>query len=203
MGNKTGIDKHRPYYGVTRLNPGHKSGIDLPNEASGTVPSQEWKLRNFRQKWFAGETISVAIGQGATTVTPLQIARALGGIAAGGVWHSAAPAGFLPLRSERAWHEWALNPEHVHRVIYGTYGVVNEGGTGVRAKIPGIDVCGKTGSAQIASEEYEKAQKDVKDNAPGNRRACAVLFSRRFIGWAEAAGERGCSRAISAAPTAK
>ena len=49
----------------------------------GIVPSPEWKLRNFRQKWFAGETISVSIGQGQTTVTPLQMARAIGGIAHG------------------------------------------------------------------------------------------------------------------------
>ncbi len=62
-------------------------------------------------------------------------------------------------------HEWALNPDNVHEVVYGMYGVVNEGGTGVRAKIPGIDVCGKTGSAQVASDEYEKTHKDVKDNA--------------------------------------
>src|SRR5580658_1989207 len=76
VGNKTGIDNIAYYADQAGL--GHKSGVDLPNEASGTVPSPEWKLRNFRQKWFAGETISVSIGQGATTVTPLQLARALG-----------------------------------------------------------------------------------------------------------------------------
>ena len=48
------------------------------------MPSEEWKLRNFRQKWFAGETISVGIGQGAVAVTPVQLARAIGAIASGG-----------------------------------------------------------------------------------------------------------------------
>jgi penicillin-binding protein 2 len=161
VGNKTGIDNIAYYADQAGL--GQKTGVDLPNEASGTVPSPEWKLRNFRQKWFAGETISVSIGQGATTVTPLQLARALGGIAAGGVWH--VPHLLLSATKTEQPHEWALNPENVHKVVYGTYGVVNEGGTGGRARIPGIDVCGKTGSAQIASEEYEKAHKDVKDNA--------------------------------------
>jgi penicillin-binding protein 2 len=161
VGNKTGIDNIAYYADQSGL--GHKSGIDLPNEAAGTVPSPEWKLRNFRQKWFAGETISVSIGQGALTVTPLQIARAIGGLATGGVWH--VPHLLLSSTKTEKPHEWALNPENVHRVVYGTYGVVNEGGTGVRAKIPNIDVCGKTGSAQIASEDYEKAHKDVKDNA--------------------------------------
>src|SRR5947209_10783802 len=62
-------------------------------------------------------------------------------------------------------HEWSLNPENVKKVVYGMYGVVNEGGTGGRAKLQGIDVCGKTGSAQVASEAYEKTHKDIKDNA--------------------------------------
>ena len=66
---------------------GQKTGIDLPHEAEGIVPSSEWKIRNFRQKWYSGETISVAIGQGALTVTPIQLARAIGGIAMGGVWY--------------------------------------------------------------------------------------------------------------------
>ena len=65
---------------------GHKTGIDLPNEKEGVAPSAPWKLRTQRQKWYAGETISLAIGQGALTVTPLQLARAIGGIAMGGVW---------------------------------------------------------------------------------------------------------------------
>ncbi|MDP9054070.1 MAG: penicillin-binding protein 2 [Acidobacteriota bacterium] len=161
VGNKTGIDNIAYYADQAGL--GHKTGIDLPNEAAGTVPSPEWKLRNFRQKWFAGETISVSIGQGALTVTPLQLARAIGGLASGGVWHI--PHMLLSATNTQKPHEWALSPDNVHRVVYGTYGVVNEGGTGVRARIPGIEVCGKTGSAQIASAEYERAHKDVKDNA--------------------------------------
>jgi penicillin-binding protein 2 len=161
VGNKTGIENIAFY--ATQAGLGAKSGIDLPNEAAGTVPSEEWKLRTFRQKWFAGETISVAIGQGALTVTPLQIARAIGGLAAGGVWH--VPHLLLSATKTEQPHEWAVGEDHIHNIVYGTYGVVNEGGTGGRARIPGIDVCGKTGSSQVASADYEKTHKDVKDNA--------------------------------------
>ncbi len=160
VGNKTGIENIAFYAHQAGL--GAKTGIDLPNEASGTVPSEEWKLRNFRQKWFAGETISVSIGQGALTVTPLQLARAIGGLAVGGVWHT--PHLLLSGTKTEKPHEWALNPDNVKRIVSGMYGVVNEGGTGVRAKLPGIDVCGKTGSAQVASYKYEAAHKDLKDN---------------------------------------
>jgi penicillin-binding protein 2 len=161
VGNKTGIDNIAFYAHQAGL--GVRSGVDLPGEASGTVPSTEWKLRTQRQKWFAGETISVAIGQGATQVTPLQLARAIGGIAMGGVWH--VPHLEKSITQTEKPHEWALNPDNVKKVVYGMYGVVNEGGTGGRAKLPGIDVCGKTGSAQIASEAYEKAHPGTKDNA--------------------------------------
>ena len=60
-----------------------------------------------------------------------------------------------------------LNPDNLQEVIDGTYGVVNEGGTGVRAALPGIEVCGKTGTAQVASNEFTKGKsdKDLKDNA--------------------------------------
>lgn len=161
VGNKTGIDNIAFYAHQGGF--GSKTGVDLPNEASGTVPSPEWKLRNYRQKWFAGETISVSIGQGALTVTPIQLARAIGGLAIGGVWHTPHLAKIAAKYDKP--QEWALNQENVHRIVYGMYGVVNEGGTGVRAKIPDLDVCGKTGSAQTASNEYAKTHKDVKDNA--------------------------------------
>jgi penicillin-binding protein 2 len=161
VGNKTGIDTLAFYAKQAGL--GEKTHIDLPNEASGTVPSPEWKLRTQRQKWYAGETISVSIGQGALTVTPLQLARAIGGLGMGGVWHS--PHLLMTDTPKEKPHEWALNPENVKKVVYGMYGVVNEGGTGGRAKLAGIDVCGKTGSAQVASEAYEKTHKDIKDNA--------------------------------------
>src|SRR5262249_58596672 len=69
---------------ASALGIGKKTGIDLPNEVSGVMPSEEWKMKTFRQKWYAGEVISVGIGQGAVAVSPIQLARAIGGIAMGG-----------------------------------------------------------------------------------------------------------------------
>src|SRR5262249_17474795 len=76
------IAKYATAYGL-----GQKTNIDLPQEVSGVMPSEEWKIRNFKQKWFAGETISVGIGQGAVAVTPIQLARAIAGITSDGVMH--------------------------------------------------------------------------------------------------------------------
>src|SRR5277367_1413263 len=83
LAEKLGIDRIARY--ATAFGLGQKTGIDLPEEASGVMPSEEWKIRNFKQKWYAGETISVGIGQGAVAVTPIQLARAIGGIASGGL----------------------------------------------------------------------------------------------------------------------
>ncbi|MEO7651444.1 MAG: penicillin-binding protein 2, partial [Bryobacteraceae bacterium] len=82
VGNRMGIDQIAFYSEQAGL--GKKTGIDLPHEADGIVPSTRWKNRTFRQKWYPGETISVSIGQGALTVTPLQLAHAIGGLALGG-----------------------------------------------------------------------------------------------------------------------
>ena len=164
LGNHLGIDKIAQYAEMAGF--GKKTGIDLPYEQDGIVPSTKWKIRKFRQKWYAGETISVAIGQGALTVTPLQLAHAIGGIAMGGSWfkpHLVKEASPLPpARKEK------LDPINVQRVVAGMSGVVNEGGTGYMARLPGIELCGKTGTAQLASNDYVKAHKldkDLTDNA--------------------------------------
>jgi len=164
VGNKMGID-NIAYYGDL-VGYGKLTGIDLPQERTGVMPSPEWKLRNQRQKWYAGETISVSIGQGALTVTPLQLTRAIAGIAMGGIWRR---PHLLKAATEDTPVTWSLNPQNVKDVISGMYGVVNEAGaTGVRAAIPGIAVCGKTGTAQVASADFVKAQgkdKKFRDNA--------------------------------------
>lgn len=150
LGAKLGIDNLSFYGDLAGF--GHKTGIDLPHEKEGLMPSEQWKIRTSRQKWYAGETPSVAIGQGALTVTPLQLARAIGGVAVDGKWYEphliAKPAG------EVKYSEWALNADHVKTVVDGMYGVVNEYGTGTRARLPNVEVCGKTGTAQLASYDY-------------------------------------------------
>lgn len=163
LGNKMGIDTIAKYASMVGL--GKKTGIDLPHEASGLVPSSEWKMRAYRQKWFAGETISVSIGQGALTTTPVQLAAAVGGIATGGIWQK--PHLVRNQGAEAPARKADLNLENVQKVVYGMYGVVNEGGTGVRARLPNIEVCGKTGTAQLASNDYLKsaAGRELKDTA--------------------------------------
>lgn len=154
IGNKLGIDRIAKYAEMAGL--GKKTGIDLPQEKEGLVPSSTWKIRKLREKWYAGETISVAIGQGALTVTPLQLAHAIGGIATGGVWmqphlvKSDAPA---------AARKADLNIENINKVIYSMYAVVNEGGTGGSARVAGLDISGKTGTAQRASDALVKSGK--------------------------------------------
>jgi penicillin-binding protein 2 len=164
LGSKLGIDNIAFYADLAGF--GHVTGIDLPHEAEGIVPSEKWKLRNYRTKWYAGETPSVAIGQGALTVTPLQLVRAIGGLSMGGKWqqpHLVKAAG----QNDKV-VEWSLNQQNVKDVIDGMYGVVNEGGTGGRARLPKIEVCGKTGSSQLVSNDYVKANapaRQLKDNA--------------------------------------
>lgn len=161
--NRLGIDRLAQYAEMAGF--GHKTGIDLPNERESTMPSSRWKLRTSRQKWYPGETISVGIGQGAVTVSPLQLAAAIGGVAIGGNWYQ---PHLTRMDTPKLLRTGNLNPENVQKVIAGMYGVVNEpGGTCNYAALPGIKVCGKTGTAQILSEQAQKgnAARNLKDNA--------------------------------------
>lgn len=164
VANKLGIDRLAEYAEMAGF--GSKTGIDLPNERESTMPSTKWKLRLSRQKWYAGETISVGIGQGAITVSPLELAVAEGGLGNRGKWMQPHLTFGTAPKVLRTGH---FNPENVEKVIDGMYAVVNEpGGTGHNAALPGIKVCGKTGTAQLASNKFLKgtaAGRAMKDNA--------------------------------------
>jgi penicillin-binding protein 2 len=135
-----------------RLGLGAPTGVDLPHEASGLVPSPEWKLRAQKQPWFGGETVSVAIGQGQVSVTPLQLARLVALVANGGRLvrpHLARSAGGVPIPPEPP-VDVGLKPATVALIRDGMKAVVAQG-TGWRARLPGVAVGGKTGSAQVVA----------------------------------------------------
>ncbi len=158
LAEKLGIDRISKY--ATMLGLAQKTGIDLPNEVSGVMPSEEWKIRNFKQKWFAGETISVGIGQGAVATTPVQLMRALAAISMDGrmvVPHVANPAD-LPQRYLEANHyseikNVSIDPNGWNVITDAMSRVVQPEGTAPSAGrgLQGIDLAGKTGSAQTIS----------------------------------------------------
>lgn len=180
LAEKLGIGRIAKY--ATAFGLGQKSGIDLPQEASGIVPSEEWKLRNFRQKWFAGETISVGIGQGAVATTPVQLARAIGAIASGGRLvrpHVANPTdlppNLVPASDTPAEVNIPIDPQNWEVITDAMADVVSpvseampQGGTARSAHIQGVDFAGKTGSAQTISNALKAkmgaAGKKFKDN---------------------------------------
>ncbi len=149
VGKRLGIDRISEF--AKDLGLGRRTGIDLPGEDAGLVPSPAWKEREFHQPWYPGETISVAIGQGATTVTPLQLAYSIGGIAMGGAFKQ---PHLLRTAAVDPEIRFPLLPGTVDTVTEAMYGVVNEGGgTAAASRLEGIQFCGKTGSAQVVSDE--------------------------------------------------
>jgi penicillin-binding protein 2 len=145
LGQRLGIDIIHKYGAGLGL--GQKTGIDLPSEEAGLMPSEEWKQRVYHQKWYAGETISVSIGQGAVTVTPVQLARMIGAVASGG---DLVQPHFLKSLATKTDH-FPLAEDTVEQVTQGMYGVVNEGGTGAALKLANIEFSGKSGTAQLMS----------------------------------------------------
>ena len=166
LGNKLGITKISEH--ATALGLGLHTGIDLPDERSGVMPSQEWSKRVRNTQWYPGETISVAIGQGAVSTTPIQMLRAISAIAAGG--RLTTPHVILDAQTGN-WRgfEWPvtqipLKDEHIRRIIEGMWQSVNGGGTGRNANIPDMDICGKTGTVQVVSRENLQRAKSNTEN---------------------------------------
>jgi penicillin-binding protein 2 len=171
LADKLGIDRIAKY--ATQLGLGQKTGIDLPQEASGLVPSEEWKARAYHQKWYAGETIFVGIGQGAITVTPVQLLRAISAISMGGrmvVPHVTNPTDLPANYTEAVAHSTEvktvpIDPEGWNYITDAMERVLEPGGTSPLAAIPGIEIAGKTGSAQVVSLENRAKHKDNADLA--------------------------------------
>lgn len=164
VGLRLGIDR-LDYY-ASHFGIGHKTGIDLPGEETGLMPSPAWVERVQHRKWYQGEVISVATGQGAVTTTPLQLARMIGGIASGGAFMQPHMLKDAPnVKVDR----FPISENTVEEVTDAMYGVINEpGGTGGQLRLAGIELSGKSGTAQVIG--YDKMalirkEKKFEDNA--------------------------------------
>lgn len=163
LANKLGIDTIARY--AESVGIGEKTGVDLPDEAAGVMPSTEWKLKTQHDKWYAGETISVGIGQGAIEVTPLQLARALSGIASGGVLrrpHLVFPKELTPEQLSAVDSSYPgsgdktipLTPENWETITDDMANVTQSPiGTAAEARLDGVDFAGKTGTAQVVGHD--------------------------------------------------
>jgi len=172
LAEKLGIDRIAKY--ATALGLGQKTGIDLPNEVSGVMPSEEWKIRNFKQKWFAGETISVGIGQGAIATTPVQLMRAISAISMDGrmvvphvVNPTELPSGVVDVQRYTEVKTIPIDSTGYTTITDAMARVLLPEGTAPSAHIPGIDIAGKTGSAQIVSLAL-RAKHENDDNFAQN-----------------------------------
>jgi penicillin-binding protein 2 len=162
VGKVLGIDRIDQY--AFGLGLGKRTGIDLPSEEPGLVPSEDWVERVDHHKWYPGSTISVSIGQGAVMVTPIQLARMIAAVANGGTLippHLAKDATGLKPGS------FPISDDTVQQVTDGMWGVVNEpdGTTSGQVKLQNVDFSGKTGTAQTESFELQsKLGKKLKEN---------------------------------------
>lgn len=158
LGQELGIDTVALY--ARRFGLGRATGIDLAGERSGLVPDSAWSLRARGTPWYPGETISVAIGQGPLLVTPLQMAVLLSAVANGG----ALVKPHLTMSDEPPLLEPSgLRPDVLATVREALNAVVNEGGSGASARLRGVEVAGKTGTAQVIRQTTWTQSKDLPE----------------------------------------
>ncbi|SBT04248.1 transpeptidase involved in peptidoglycan synthesis (penicillin-binding protein 2) [Candidatus Propionivibrio aalborgensis] len=179
LANDLGIDNIARFMGSLGL--GSRSGIDIEGESEGVLPSPEWKRRRFKsreqQKWYAGETISIGIGQGYNAYTPIQLAQAIAVVANDGVFYrphlvryiTDTKTGEKVLIEPEPLRTLAWKPENIEIIKKAMVGV-NKEGTGARAFAGAEYVSGgKTGTAQLFSlkgAEYRagKLKKELHDH---------------------------------------
>lgn len=162
VGKLLGIDRISHY--ATGLGLGQLTGIDLPGEEPGLIPSEEWVERKEHHKWYPGSTISVSIGQGAVEATPIQLARTVAAIASGG---TLVQPHLLKDDENLKVEHFPLSDNTVDQITQGMLGVVNEpdGTTFESVKLKDIDFAGKTGTAQTASYDLQrKLGEKLKEN---------------------------------------
>jgi len=160
-----GIDRLHDY--LAQFGFGSITGLDLPGEIAGVLPSREWKQARYNQPWYPGETVIGGIGQGFNVVTPIQLAVALSALSNGGTRFTprllyasksagnqqairveAPPAMHVPVVSVE---NWKAVREGMRRVIHGVSGTA-------RALLPlnGYQMAGKSGTAQVVEQEQEQ-----------------------------------------------
>ncbi|MDI9612905.1 MAG: penicillin-binding protein 2 [Acidobacteriota bacterium] len=169
LGRNLGIERISEF--ARSLGLGSPSGIDLPGERGGIMPSPEWKLETRGARWYPGETISVAIGQGAVSTTPVQLLRAVSALVTAG--RLVTPHVLLRAEGDAAdqpgrWPVRILPIEEAHarKIRQGMWESVNAWGTGHNAAVPGEDICGKTGTAQVVGKEARERMKEgLEDHA--------------------------------------
>lgn len=167
LANDLGVDAIHDYVGQFGF--GTRTGIDLTGEVPGILPSTQWKLRRFRQKWFAGDTVAVGIGQGYIVATPLQLAHATAAIAAGGKVYQPRLVSHIQDARDRSLKPVAaepvrtipIDPEHLRQVRSALVDVTRPGGTAAQAGSGApYDFAGKTGTAQVVAmkqgERYDE-----------------------------------------------
>jgi len=174
VGQRLGIQRIREY--AERFGLGSKTGIGIAGERAGLVPSPEWKRAKQKAPWYEGETLTVSIGQGALLVTPLQAVMMVSAVANGGdLWTPRVVKqveqldGRVTMRNPPVRRATIpLSPRTRTLVHQGLRDVVHsERGTGQRARLPHVEVAGKTGTAQVIRQEETGA---AQDNVPWEHR---------------------------------